>query len=105
MNLVYEGNPKHKEPWQPGRKGSLCPTDVTLERATELLHLSVAKGNARYAADNGRPFCARQHNSGKNRWHGYPVVWKEVPAEVRQELIQKGMVAARDIKKYWESTK
>jgi hypothetical protein len=104
MNPVYEGNPKHKEPWQPGRKGSLCPKDVTLERARELLDSSVENGSARYAADKGRAFCARQHNRAKNRWHGYPVAWKEVPSDVRQELIAKGKVLVRDVKKYWETS-
>lgn len=28
MQPVYEGNPKHKAPWQPGRKGSLRPDAV-----------------------------------------------------------------------------
>lgn len=23
--MRYEPNPKHKYPWQPGKKGSLCP--------------------------------------------------------------------------------
>jgi hypothetical protein len=25
---VYESNPKHKEPWQRGARGSLCPKDA-----------------------------------------------------------------------------
>src|SRR5256885_1281964 len=30
--LVYEGNPKHKEPWQGRRKGSLWPKEITIEQ-------------------------------------------------------------------------
>lgn len=27
-SLTYEPNPKHKEPWQRGARGSLCPRDA-----------------------------------------------------------------------------
>src|ERR1017187_5399202 len=102
MKPVYEGNPKHKEPWQPGRKGSLCPKDVSVDRARELLQTSVEEGKMRFAADKGRAFCARIHDSVKNRWHGYPVAWKDVPASVRAQLLAAGAVTAHEIKKYWE---
>ena len=102
MKPVYEGNPKHKAPWQPGRKGSLCPPDVSVERVQELLQSSVMGGKRRYATDKGRAFCAQQHDATKNRWHGYPTGWKEVPAIVRQQLMQDGVVTAREIKRYWE---
>jgi hypothetical protein len=102
MKPVYEGNPKHKAPWQPGRKGSLCPQDISLERAQELLHASVVEGRRLYAVDKGRPFCAQQHNVAKNRWHGYPTSWKDVPAAVRHQLMEAGVVTSREIKRYWE---
>ncbi len=102
MKPVYEGNPKHKAPWQPGRKGSLCPADVSIERARELLQSSVEDGKMRFGADKGRAFCARIHDTAKNRWHGYPVAWKEVPLPVRTQLLKTGAVAAREIKRYWE---
>ena len=102
MTPVYEGNPKHKAPWQPGRKGSLCPTDVTLERARELLRSSVLQGKKRYAVDGGRAFCAHEHNPTKNRWHGFPVGWKDVPTAVRRQFLEGKQVTARDIKRNWE---
>jgi hypothetical protein len=102
MKPVYEGNPKHKAPWQPGRKGSLCPTDVSVERARELLQSSFEEGKMRFAADNGRAFSARLHDTAKNRWHGYPVAWKEVPAPVRTQLLKTGAVTGREIKRFWE---
>lgn len=102
MKPVYEGNPKHKAPCQPGRKGSLCPSDISVERARELLQSSVEEGNMRFAADKGRAFCARIHDATKNRWHGYPVGWKEVPFSVRTRLLKAGAVQAREIKRYWE---
>lgn len=83
MPPVYESNPKHREPRQPGRKGALCPRDIGLARAQEMLDESVEEGRRRYAIDNGRPFCARQHDALRNRWHGYPISWSEVPGSVR----------------------
>lgn len=39
--LYYESNPKHTEPWQRGRKGSLCPTtSMSFRTATKLLRKS-----------------------------------------------------------------
>ena len=102
MKLVYEGNPKHKAPWQSGRKGSLCPPDISLQRAQALLHESVVEGRKRYAVDKGRAFCAQQHDAAKNRWHGYPASWKEVSVAIRRQLMENGLVTAREIKRYWE---
>jgi len=102
MQPVYEGNPKHKAPWQPGRKGSLCPSDISVTRARELLQSSLAQGKKRYAVDQGRAFCAQQHDSAKNRWHGYPIGWREVPTSVRQQLLNNGAVTSRDMKRHWE---
>ena len=99
---VYEGNPKHKAPWQPGRKGSLCPADVARARAQELLASSIVEGKKRFAADKGRAFCAHQHDATRNRSHGYPIGWKDVPATVRQQLMAAGLVTTRDLKRYWE---
>lgn len=104
MKPVYEGNPKHKEPWQPGRKGSLCPRDITRERANSLLQSSIVVGNKRYGADGGRAFCAQEHNATKGRWHGYPVGWREVSATVRQQLIKSGALTLRDVKRFWEGS-
>lgn len=102
MQPVYEGNPKHKAPRQPGRKGSLCPADVSVARARELLQKSVLEGKKRYAADQGRAFCAQQHDGAKNRWHGFPVGWRDVPASVRQQLLTSGALTPRDVKRHWE---
>ncbi|MEI6784580.1 MAG: hypothetical protein WCQ21_27115 [Verrucomicrobiota bacterium] len=102
MKPVYEGNPKHKTPWQPGRKGSLCPSNISLERARQLLLSSIIEGRKRYGADQGRAFCAQQHDATKDRWHGYPIGWSEVPAGVRQQLVKAAVVTTRDIKRFWE---
>ena len=102
MSPVYEGNPKHKAPWQPGRKGAPCPQDVSLRRAEDLLGSSLELGRKRYAVDKRRAFCAQQHDIANNRWHGYPVGWKEVPSKVRQQLMESNGVTAREVKRYWE---
>ena len=104
MKPVYEGNQKHKAPWQPGRKGPLCPPDVGIDRARELLHASVVDGKKRYSADKGRAFCAQQHDATKNRWHGYPVGWKEVPEVLRNRWIDNGRVRRQSVRRYWDST-
>jgi hypothetical protein len=101
--LVYEGNAKHKAPWQAGRRGSLCPREVTVEQAQQLLNASILYGKKRYAVDNqGRPFCARAHEPARGRWHGYPVGWKEVPIEVQKTCREKGLVSTRQLGKFWE---
>ncbi len=104
MKPTYEGNRKHKEPWQPGRKGSLCPRDITVDRAKELLQSSILDQNKRYGADGGRAFCAQEHNATKGRWHGYPVGWKEVSVAVRQQLIERGELTRQDVKRFWEGS-
>jgi hypothetical protein len=68
--LLYEPNPKHKEPWQRGARGSLCPPDVD---ATALLATSETDPRhpgKRYATDGRRAYCGHEHALG--RWHGFP---------------------------------
>ena len=50
--MKYSGNPKHNDPFQPGRKGSRCPTGpkgITLDVAQELLEHSEVSGKRRFA--------------------------------------------------------
>ena len=97
--LVYESNPKHRDPWQPGRKGSICDMQVRPHVLT-LLRESEVDGNKRYAVFNGRAYCAQEHSPGT--WHGYPVGWREVPARLRQHWMQQGKVSKRLLKLNWE---
>jgi len=92
---VYESNRKHKEPWQPGARGSLCPPDVH-PVAQKLLDESRLLGNKRYAIYERKPFCGQQHAEG--RWHGYPVMWREVPEPVRRKWLSEGKIVRRDLK-------
>lgn len=98
-NPVYEPNPKHKEPWQPGRKGTICPKDLTLHDAAKLLVESVEFNGARWAVHNGRAFKAKSH--AKDRWHGWPIGWVEVPATLRQRWQRENLVHKQELKRYW----
>lgn len=80
QELVYESNPKHSEPWQSGKKGSLCEPGIR-ELADQLLLQSVLHNEKRFAVHDGRAYCAQQHSP--NHWHGYPVGWVEVPPKFR----------------------
>jgi len=99
--MEYEGNPKHKEPWQRGQRGSLCPKEVTAELAQQLLDDAQVDGEARYAVHEGRAFVARRHDRTADRWHGYPVAWKEVPTKIWRSWIADGKLRKSHVKKYW----
>ena len=98
--MRYEGNPKHKEPWQRGRRGSLCPKEIDFKVAQTLLAESELSDRRRFAAHEGIAYCAREHRDGL--WHGYPVGWSEVPPAVRNLLIETGKVTQREIKRNWD---
>ena len=99
--MLYECNPKHKEPWQRGRKGSLCPRDITQDQAQRLLEESVSEGKKRYAVHDGKAYCAQGHLN--ECWHGYPVGWREVPDFIRNDFMDRGRVTRREIKTYWNN--
>ena len=97
--MRYEGSPKHKEPWQRGRRGSLCPPGIDGKTARELLLNSEPAHGRRYALHEGRAYCARHHGSGL--WHGYPVGWVEVPENLRRKWLAAGRLKRRDVKAFW----
>jgi hypothetical protein len=96
---MYEPNPKHKEPWQRGRRGSLCPP-MEDGAAQELLGGSDLEGGKRFACREGKAYCAQEHLPG--RWHGYPVGWREVPPKLRGKWLEKGIVSRADMRRHWE---
>jgi hypothetical protein len=99
--LTYKPNAKHKEPWQPGRKGSLCPKDLSLADAARLLKESQQVGTSRWAVSKGRAFKAKPHEDGK--WHGWPVGWVEVPASLRIRWVREGAVSRSDVSRFWSA--
>lgn len=94
--MIYECNRKHKEPWQRGRMGSLCPKEITQAQAQDLLAASIPDGKKRYATHAGKAYCAQCHQD--ERWHGYPVIWREVPDHVRNVFVKSGLVTRREMR-------
>jgi hypothetical protein len=97
--LRYEPNPKHKEPWQRGAKGSLCPKDVDAPALLAASAIDPEHPGKRYATDGERAYCGQEHRPG--RWHGYPVQWREVPAVILREWRTGGLVSRRGLKEHW----
>ena len=90
--MRYEGNPKHKQPWQRGRRGLLCPGSIDREKAQALLSTGGPGGGKRYAVHEGRACCAQRH--GDDSWHGYPVGWVGYPKACAAHGLRRG--ACRD---------
>ncbi len=94
--LVYEPNPKHKRAPVPGRHGSICPRDAD---GAALLRVSDLYGQKRYVTDGTRPYCAQQHDSHRNAWHGYPVSREEVPPLLVGDWVASGKVDRRTVRR------
>lgn len=90
--MQYEPNPKHKPMPSPGRRGSICPQGVN---GAQLLAESVLDGKKRYATDGIDAFCAQQHDSERDLWHGYPVNWTDVPPMIRKRWSEEQPELAR----------
>ena len=94
--MEYEPNPKHKEPWQRGRRGSICPV-MPKELVKTLLGNSVPVGDKRYSCHEGQAYCGQEHHPGV--WHGYPIGWDEVPPHVKFAWIKDGVVNKRQTRR------
>jgi hypothetical protein len=98
--MQYKSNPKHSDPWQRGKKGSLCEPKVR-PLAEHLLEGSVVVGDRRYAVHEGKAYCGQEESA--DVWHGYPVGWIEVPAKLVHQWVNEGKLLKRDVKRYWEN--
>lgn len=79
--LRYVPSPKHKSLPSRGVKGEMCPDDVDLERAQNLLEASLpGTGRKRWATDGERFFAA--HPDGVGGWHGWPEPLERVPVAI-----------------------
>lgn len=97
--LRYATNRKHSDPWQRGRRGSLCPKEVR-PFACHLLNVSETDGAKRYAVHEGKAYCAQEDRRGT--WHGYPVGWVDVPERLRRKWTADGKVTRRQIRLNWD---
>jgi hypothetical protein len=97
--MRYEPSNKHKRtPAQPGRKGTLCPDDMTVS-PQHLLDQSATSPKypqKRWATDGERAYCA--HRTREDVWHGWPVRFDEVPADVLRTWEEDGAVTRRAIR-------
>jgi hypothetical protein len=101
---TYEPNPKHKQPWQRGRRGALCPQEITLAQAQALLDGSVTDAQnprTRYATDGRHAYCGRPHRESAGLWHGYPVPFVDVPATILKAWQGRGEVSHSIVRRHW----
>lgn len=96
VGLVYQGNPKHKEPWQRGRRGSLCPKHANAETLLRTSLPDPKKPTRRYATDGREAYEAKPRNTvdanGDDVWHGFPIPWSRVPPSVQRTWISAGLL-------------
>lgn len=94
--MQYEPNPKHKDPWQRGASGSLCPRGADGAELLAESQLHPSKDSKRYATDGQRAYCGHEHSPGA--WHGFPVQWREVPEVLRHKWLAEKRVSRRAIR-------
>jgi len=95
--LKYVPNEKHKYPWQPGRKGTLCPKDLVIT-PQELLDQSIVSSKwprRRWATDGQQAFCALPTRPETDEWHRYPGPFMHVPSDVIRRWEQEGRISRR----------
>jgi hypothetical protein len=96
---TYVPNPRHKQPWQPGARGTLCPKGVDGAALLKTATADPNHPNKRYNTDGECAYCA--HSSSRNVadgeqevvWHGFPINWRDVPAAVQRQWIADGLLA------------
>jgi hypothetical protein len=97
--LRYEPNPKHKEPWQRGARGSLCPRDADGPVLLAASQVDPNHPGKRYATDGHRAYCGHEHSL--ECWHGFPIEWRKVPATIRNAWLAEGRVSSRSVRELW----
>lgn len=97
--MEYEPNPKHKEPWQHGKRGSLCPTGVDSQALLDASVADTSKPGKRYATDGCRAYCAQAHRT--DTWHGYPEQWRQVPERIWRGWLRDEVITKKCLKEYW----
>jgi hypothetical protein len=95
--MKYEPNPKHKEPWQRGARGSLCPPGVDASALLAESEVDPSRPGKRFATDGERAYCGHEHAPGC--WHGYPIEWRQVPTNVMRAWLASGQVTKRALRR------
>jgi len=111
---TYRGSRKHKNRPALGRKGTICPewthsglgADVAghnwQETEAHRLFTESAydpEGSKKvYATASGVAFVAQPTADGS--WHGYPVPWNQVPAELKERWLAAKNVSRRDLRRF-----
>ena len=89
MNLVrYRGSSgdTQRHPWQRTKAHELFEGGVEGE------------DGRRYATERDIAFVAVSSNDGT--WHGFPIVWDDVPVHVQDRLVESGRVTRRRMRRY-----
>jgi hypothetical protein len=113
-DATYRGSPKHKNRPALGRKGTICPewTHAGLGTGVEDHNWDETEAHGLfmgseydpdgsgkvYATARGVAFAAQATADGS--WHGYPVSWDEVPAELKDRWRKEKRVSARDLRRF-----
>lgn len=99
MGEVYVPNPRHKVPWQPGARGTLCPGDVDAETLFREATEDPQSPGKRFNTDGSHAYCAHPDNvvdqHGNEIWHGFPIEWKRVPPTIRRKWVREGRIPNR----------
>lgn len=114
---LYRGSQKHKNRPTSERKGTLCPDwthktssggygndpfthDWADTEAHRLFEGAIVPPGVerRYAVANGIAFEAKPTNDGT--WHGYPIPWEAVPADIMNGWVSSQKVTRRQIRKH-----
>jgi hypothetical protein len=95
----FEPNPKHKEPWQRGARGSLCPPEADGPALLAASEADPEHPGKRYATDGRHAYCGHEHAPG--RWHGFPVEWRVVPAKLRNAWLVARRVSKQSVREFW----
>lgn len=121
MAGLYRGSLKHKSRPSRGRKGTICPEWThtgphgTLAKdphqfewdgtpAQKMFATAVIGDDGRrYATQRGIAFAAKDTNDGS--WHGYPIPWEDVPADIKDDWLAKQLVGELQVTRYLSRAK
>ncbi len=97
MPDVYRPSPRHKQPWQPGARGTLCPPEVDGPVLFATSVADPARPGKRYNTDGVHAYCAhpstKQTAAGDTvEWHGFPVEWRTVPIAIQRTWVSAGLI-------------